>query len=171
MADGGGKAARRIAVLIVAALVPVAGGCSSPTDVTDVQSIMGVAPPVPERPVDVYTRLARTIKTCWFRPGGLMHQGYKFAAEVAPTEKGGKAAIEIFVATPDGERGLRAFAVDMVPSGETGTRLTSSSPRFPGPAGQQMRADVDRWAGGETACAPAAEVWGSDQVAVEAGGE
>lgn len=133
-------------------------GCSTPptSDLSEVSSILAPeSPEVPGRPVEAYTRIARGLKTCWLAPTAPLgvDRAYVFAAEAFPADKGGKAYIVIYERTPDGERGLKAFAVALEPDGEN-SKLGMENFRVAEPFGGQMLADVRRWAGGEAGCTP-----------------
>ena len=117
---------------------------------------------VPGKPVDVYVRLARLAKSCWFTPPAPLGRGYVFTADVSPEAQGGAGSILIFqrdaalAALPPaaGERGQKAFAVSLTPAGE-GTAIGVENAKIPEPFAGRMRADVERWAAGETSCGEA----------------
>ena len=138
-------------------------GCSGgdgPLATGSILALPSSALTVPGKPVDVYVKLARLAKSCWFTPPAPLQQGYVFTAEVSPEHQGGAASIAIFErnATADraseGERGLKAFAVALTPAGE-GTTIGFDTGRLAAPLDRSMRHDIERWAGGETACGEA----------------
>jgi hypothetical protein len=152
---------RPIAPLELAAAVVVLGtlgGCmqaaeeaaSSPGLVEAVQ-MPASGQAVPGKPVDIYVRIARLAKACWFVPPALLQDGYVFTANVAPEDKGGAASIIIHEKTPDGRRGLQAFEIALAPQGEL-TGVSAHNSRIPEPFGSQMVSDVGRWAMGDTTC-------------------
>jgi hypothetical protein len=139
--------------------VALLAGCSTPSsDLSEVSSILAPeSPEVPGKPVEAYTRIARGLKGCWLGPTAPLgiDKAYVFAAEVFPEDKGGKAFIVIYERTPEGTRGLKAFAVALEPDGEN-SKLGMENFRVSEPFGRQMLADVRRWAGGEAGCMPMA---------------
>lgn len=146
------------AVAFAAEALAACGSAPTASDLGEVSSILAPeSPEVPGKPVEAYTRVARGLKGCWLAPTAPLglDKGYVFAAEAAPEDKGGKAFIVIYERTPDGERGLKAFAVALEPDGEN-SKLGTENYRVPEPFGAQMLADVRRWAGGESGCTPMA---------------
>lgn len=147
-----------LSALVIAAAA-LTGCATAPTsDLGEVSSILAPeSPEFPGKPVEAYTRIARGLKSCWLAPTAPLglNKAYVFAAEAEPADKGGKAFIVIYERTPDGERGLKAFAVALEPDGEN-SKLGTENYRVPEPFGGQMLGDVQRWAGGETGCAPMA---------------
>ena len=145
-------------------LLAVLPGCASGTpdaglsDLSEVSSILAPeSPEVPGKPVEAYTRIARGLKSCWLAPTAPLGlaKAYQFAAEAFPADKGGKAFIVIYERTPEGERGLKAFAVALEPDGDN-SKLGVENYRVAEPFGGQMQGDVRRWAGGESGCTPMA---------------
>lgn len=155
-----GRGIAAIAGIGLAALFQ--GGCAAQSD-SDVAAFTFFGSPrtAPGRPVDVYTRVARGLKACWFTPGQPLHEGYLFAADVKPESKGGAATIVIYEETLDKRRGLRAFAMSITPTaGSPGeSQFGLENARIAEPAGARLVTDVERWAGGETSCAPEAGQW------------
>ena len=145
-------------------LVAGLAGCASPlaengdAEATAAFSLPAANQPVPGKPVDNYVRLARLAKACWFVPPALMQSGYVFTAEAKPEQAGGAANIVIYDRTPDGERGLKVFAVSLLPV-DGNTALGMKNYRVPEPFGAQMLKDVERWAQGETTCTTASAPW------------
>ena len=163
----GVQASRAIHILAVAgAMWPlVACGIAPVSDLSEVSSIIAPErPEVPGRPVEAYTRIARGLKSCWLAPTAPLglSKAYIFAAEAFPADAGGKAFIIIYERTPDGRRGLKAFAVALEPDGED-TKLGTENFRVPAPLGGQMLNDVRRWAGGEVGCTPMAPSFAPDE--------
>ena len=117
---------------------------------------------VEAKPVDVYVRVARLGKTCWFTPPAPLSQGFLFTADMSPETKGGAGSIVIYQrdaalaakAPAAGERGLRAFEVSLTPFGE-GTSIGVENARIPEPFAAKMHKDIERWAAGETSCGEA----------------
>lgn len=137
-------------------------GCAAQTD-SDVAAFTFFGSPrtAPGRPVDVYTRVARGLKACWFTPGQPLYEGYLFAADVKPESKGGGATILIYEETLDKRRGLRAFAMSITPAvGSAGkSQFGMENSRIAEPTGARLVTDVQRWAEGETSCTPEAGQW------------
>jgi len=122
----------------------------------------GFSHAVPGKPVDLYVRIARLGKACWFTPPAPLQVGYVFTADVSPESKGGVASIVIYERNKaaargaTGERGLKAFEVTLSPSGE-GTAIGVDNGRIPEAFADRMQRDINRWAAGETSCG--SSVW------------
>jgi hypothetical protein len=139
------------------------------SDLSEVASILAPeSPEVPGKPVEAYTRIARGLKGCWLAPTAPLglSKSYVFAAEAFPADRGGRAFIVIYERTPDGRRGLRAFAVALEPDGEN-SKLGIENARIPEPFGTQIMGDVRRWAGGEAGCVPMAPGFEPEEPAAE----
>ena len=125
----------------------------------------------PGKPVEVYTRLARLAKACWLSAPAPLSEGYLFTAEVSPEGRGGAASIVIFEknASPGipGQRGLVAYSLALMPSGE-GTSIGVENGRIAEGFAAKMHADVERWAAGETGCNEASR-WPTQAGVGEAG--
>ena len=117
----------------------------------------------PGKPVEVYVRLARLAKQCWFLSPAPLQQGYVFAADVSPEARGGTASISIFEHNAvtetgiAGQRGLKAYGISLTPDGDK-TAIGIENGRLPETFDRSMRADIGRWAAGETSCG-AASTW------------
>lgn len=149
-----------VAIGLLSGLAACASGTSNGqlSDLSEVSSILAPgSPEVPGKPVEAYTRIARGLKSCWLAPTAPLGlaKAYVYAAEAFPADKGGKAFIVIYERTPEGERGLKSFAVALEPDGAH-TKLGMENYRVQEPFGGQMLADVRRWAGGEAGCTPMA---------------
>lgn len=163
--------ADRICSHAVAAAVAACLGlsaCASADGSGDVASFtLPGAPTFAGTPASLYIQVGRGAKACWFLPGKPLANGsYLFTADVRPESKGGDAVIVIYERTPGGERGLKAFAIAMARSGETST-VSTENYRIAEPLGAHMRADVERWAAGETGCEPGAVDWQAGEPADE----
>lgn len=147
---------------LAAATAAFVAGCAAQSE-SEVAAFtfFGEAQTAPGRPVDVYTRVARGLKSCWFSPDRPLHQGYLFAADVKPESKGGGATIVIYEETADGRRGLRAFAMSITPAAGTEgeSRYGMENTRIAEPNGAVLMKDVERWAEGETGCTAEAGQW------------
>lgn len=105
---------------------------------------------------EVYSRVARGAKTCWFGPGKPLVKGYVFDGEAASDADGGAAEVSVHVRTPDqpNPRGGKVFIVGIAKVAD-GAKLEMESRRIPDVMAEQMRADVARWAkSGSVECGP-----------------
>jgi hypothetical protein len=153
---------RYIAVALIGLLMASVAGCSTDGSSVGTISLDFGGTRVPGAPVEVYTRIARGAKACWFGAGRPLESGYVFAADVRPEDKGGAAEITIFETAADNKRGLRAFGITIVPpkDGSTGQSLVGpANARLAEPIGDRMRDDTLRWAAGEASCGPSDGVW------------
>ena len=150
-----------VALGLVAACSP--GGCSTGDAAGSISPVIALpifGHTVPGKPVDLYVRIARLAKSCWFAPPAPLQQGYVFTADVSPENRGGAGNITIFqrnAATGrpvEGERGLKAYAIALTPSGE-GTAIAVENTRIAEAFAARMGQDVERWAAGETSCGEA----------------
>ena len=113
------------------------------------------------KPSEVYVKIARLAKACWFAPPAPLQQGYVFTADVSPDSRGGAASIVIFEHNlgqshgANAERGLVAFEVTLSPSGDR-TSIGIENSRIPEAFAERMKSDIERWAAGETACGSSA---------------
>lgn len=113
---------------------------------------------------EIYSRVARGAKTCWFGPGKPLVKGYVFDGESASDADGGAAEVSVHVRTPDqpNPRGGKVFIVSITKEGD-GSKLEMESRRLSDVMAEQMRADVAKWAkAGSAECGaitvPGAEV-------------
>lgn len=141
------------------------GGAPAPEDSPSLAILPAALPvfghTVPGKPSELYTKLGRLAKACWFAPPAPLQVGYVFSADVAPESKGGVASIVIYQHNDGGlhgasaERGLLAFEITLSPSGGK-TVIATGNHRVPEAFAERMTQDVDRWADGETGCAASA---------------
>ncbi|MFN3744284.1 MAG: hypothetical protein ACK4TL_06230 [Hyphomicrobiaceae bacterium] len=96
---------------------------------------------------EIYSRVARGAKACWFGPGKPLEKAFVFEGELAPDSEGGAAEVAVHVRTPDqpSPRGGKVFIVSITREGE-GSSLVAESRRIPETLAHAMRADVARWA-------------------------
>lgn len=96
---------------------------------------------------EIYSRVARGAKACWFGPGKPLEKAYVFEGELAPDSEGGAAEVAVHVRTPDqpNPRGGKVFIVSITREGD-GSSLVTESRRIPETLAHAMRADVARWA-------------------------
>ncbi|MEZ5775321.1 MAG: hypothetical protein R3D33_11650 [Hyphomicrobiaceae bacterium] len=167
---------RGLPVLAAAGLVlagcadaPVPGG--GPAEVSSFLPLAAGAGTVRGSTADVYIQIARGAKGCWFGFEGPLRGTHVYAADLEPADKGGRASIVIYEATPEGQRGLKAFAVDIEPRGGEGSEsaVSRQNLRVPEPLGSSMVADVDRWMTGESGCRPVEAGWEATPSAPVAG--
>lgn len=96
---------------------------------------------------EIYSRVARGAKTCWFGPGKPLVKGYVFDGESASDADGGAAEVAVHVRTPDqpNPRGGKVFIAGITKVAD-GSKIEMESRRIPDALAEQMRADVARWA-------------------------
>jgi hypothetical protein len=96
---------------------------------------------------EIYSRVARGAKACWFGTGKPLESGYVFEGALAPESDGGAAEVAIHVRTPDqpSPRGGKVFIVSITREGE-GASLVTENRRMPDTLAHAMRTDVARWA-------------------------
>jgi hypothetical protein len=104
-------------------------------------------------PTEVYARVARGAMACWFGTDGPLKANYIYHAEAEPPSQGGKAEIVIHEIdrTSENPRGLRAYRIAIVPSGEVSS-LAIENLKLPEPLASSMEKDVHRWAAGGIGC-------------------
>lgn len=105
---------------------------------------------------EIYSRVARGAKKCWFGPGKPLVKDYAFDGEVAPDADGGAAEVAVHVRTPDqpNPRGGKVFIVGITKVAD-GSKIDMESRRIPDAMAEQLRADVARWAKtGSVECGP-----------------
>ena len=105
---------------------------------------------------EIYSRVARGAKTCWFGPGKPLVTGYAFDGESASDAEGGAAEVAVHVRTPDqpNPRGGKVFIVSITKVAD-GSKLEMESRRLSDVMAEQMRANVARWAKtGSVECSP-----------------
>jgi hypothetical protein len=96
---------------------------------------------------EIYSRVARGAKTCWFGPDKPLVKGYVFDGESASDADGGAAEVAVHVRTPDqpNPRGGKVFIVSITKEGD-GSKIEMESRRIPDAMAEQLRANVARWA-------------------------
>lgn len=113
-------------------------------------------------PTEIYTRIARGAVTCWFGAHGSLKSTHVYSAVAKPPSKGGQARILIHKkdnALRD-KRGMRAYAIDIVPEGKT-AKLEIQNAQMGEPRGTELAQDARRWASGQEGCVskPVAVGW------------
>lgn len=152
--EGAGPA-RIGSAVIVCAIALVLGACEG-TGVLKTASLSNL-PTLPtvaayssnhsESTHEIYSRVARGAKTCWFGPGKPLVKGYVFDGEAASDVDGGAAEVAVHVRTPDqpNPRGGKVFIVSITKVADR-SKLEMESRRIPDTMAEQLRADVARWA-------------------------
>lgn len=106
-------------------------------------------------PTEIYRRIARGAVTCWFGAHGPLKTTHIYHAIAKPPSQGGKARILIHKRDDKmrDQRGARAFAIDIVPTGKT-AKLEIQNAMMGEPRGVNMANDARRWASGNAGCTP-----------------
>lgn len=96
---------------------------------------------------EIYMRVARGAKACWFGAGRPLENSYLFEGELASASDGGAAEVAVHIRTPDqpSPRGGKVFIVSITREGE-GSSLVTENRRIPDALAHAMRSDVARWA-------------------------
>ncbi len=136
---------RNCAAVICIAMALAACGAST----TDPIAHTGSAVVIGQKPSEVYTKIARLVRMCWFKPSDPVLSKHVFHA-TAPAD-GTKAVISIYEADNNRSRGRRAYSIEIkrrlkATQIETENRLLSYA------LAQKLTADVNRWSQGNEAC-------------------
>jgi hypothetical protein len=153
----------QLRAIAVACLVPLAlAACGNATELLNTASV----PPLPSLPSlpqsiavtphtsshsesthEIYARVARGAKTCWFGPGKPLVKNYAFDGEAASEADGGAAEVSVHVRAPEqpNARGGKVFVVKITKEAD-GSKLEMENRRIPETMAEQMRADVAKWA-------------------------
>lgn len=161
------KLALKLALVALSALV--ATGCASNVsieqdaaeaaktalDAISLPEISTGPPPIRGTPTEVYRRIAHGAVTCWFGAHGPLRKTHVYHAVAKPPSKGGQARILIHKRDNSlrDKRGARAFAIDVVPAGQTAT-LEIQNALMGEPRGTEMANDARRWAARLEGCSP-----------------
>ena len=96
---------------------------------------------------EIYSRVARGAKACWFGAGKPLEKSYAFDGAAAPEADGGAAEVAIHVRTPEqpNPRGGKVFIVSITKVAD-GSNLVAENRRLPETLAATLRADVARWA-------------------------
>lgn len=96
---------------------------------------------------EIYSRVARGAKSCWFGAGKPLEASHVFEGKLEPESEGGAAEVAVHIRTPDqpNPRGGKVFIVSITKEGE-GSSLVTESRRLPDALANSMRADVAKWA-------------------------
>jgi hypothetical protein len=144
---------RRYRAIIVLGLGSWLAGCGANLLETASLSLRSDASVHDEKPIDLYSKIARGALTCWFGSHGSLKKAHIFHAEAAPEHSGG--AVEIVIHERDqgapSPRALRTYRVTItaLPSG---SRMVAENLKMPDAIAKDMRADLDRWSKGDSSC-------------------
>lgn len=144
--------------LTVCLALLVLAGCGSTTEILKTASVAALPKLPAAAPVtsvssthsegthEIYSRVARGAKACWFGPGKPLVKNYVFEGEVAPEAEGGAAEVAVHIRTPDqpSPRGGKVFIATITKVAD-GSSLVTESRRIPDTMAASMSADVARW--------------------------
>jgi hypothetical protein len=104
---------------------------------------------------DLYARIASGAMSCWFDANGPLKKEYIFHATADAPSRGGKARIVIHRRDPTqpNPRGVRAYLVNIDPTGESSATVKTHNLKMPAVLATTMNADVGRWSKGIQGCA------------------
>ncbi len=132
------------------------GGLFSLPDLSDVK-LPAAAPAEPsritqwkEKPVGVYTVIARQIYSCWLNAKAPKLQNHGLQAEVASGDAD-KATIVIYQKDKEGRRGLQAFRIE-IHSEFSGSSVEAKNRRLDKAQDFAFREDLARWSNGDQQC-------------------
>jgi hypothetical protein len=132
---------------LCAAVPGCAGGPGLPTLGSSISTGTGSG-----SPIEVYTRIARAARACWFGPSGRLSKTHLFHADADPPARGGRVEIAVHERAPQPKPwGLKAFRIGLSESsGQTAVEVENV--RLPEADAQQMREEVFAWAQGQESC-------------------
>ncbi len=112
-------------------------------------------------PVQLYSHIARQVRTCWLNPRDPVLTKHVFRAEAGAGGPSGRATnIEIHEQTRDSKRGLKAFTINFV-AVRDGTQIVAQNHKLSYTLGQKLTADVGYWTQGGPNCNGPAQVSGT----------
>ena len=113
-------------------------------------------PPVVGSATEVYERIGRGAMACWFGADGFLKSTHIYEATAEPASKGGKAEILIRARDTAAEspRGVKAFRITILPSGNEETSVVAENLKLPEPTAARMKKSVTAWSIGEQGCEP-----------------
>lgn len=105
-------------------------------------------------PIDVYSRIARHSRGCWFGADGILDASHVFHADAAPAEKGGRVVVSVHERVVGGKSiwGPRAFEIALSPAGDA-TDVAMQSIKLGGERSSAMSRDVEAWMHDRPSCA------------------
>ena len=138
---------------LLAGVLMACAGCSSTALETASLTLVSDSSVHSDKPVELYSKIARGALGCWFGSQGSLKKTHVFHADVAPETSGGNVEIVLHerddaAASP---RSLRTYRVTVTHSGE-GSRMLVENLKMPEPVAKDMRTDLARWATGNYAC-------------------
>ena len=100
-----------------------------------------------EGTIEIYSRVARGAKACWFGTGKPLEASHVFEGKLEPESEGGAAEVAVHIRTPDqpSPRGGKVFIVSITKEGDS-TSLVTESRRLPDALANSLRAVVAKWA-------------------------
>lgn len=124
--------------------------------------------------IEVYTRVARGVLTCWFGADGPLKARFIYHADAEPASKGGRSEIKIMTRDREAEdpRALRAYRIAIHPS-DGRTRVEIENVRLPEPLAARLKTDVERWSRDEPGCGEGAVTagWSAEDAMPAADGQ
>ena len=112
-------------------------------------------------PVQLYSHIARQVRSCWLNPRDPVLTKHVFRAEAGAGGPSGRATnIEIHEQTRDAKRGLKAFTINFV-AVRDGTQIIAQNHKLPYALGQKLAADVGYWSQGGPNCSGPAQASGA----------
>jgi len=119
----------------------------------DITGAIGTSKSVVKRgsPIELYTLVARGIKSCWFSGDRSDFKKYTFFAETSHNTKTGSAEISIHEFDKNGRRGLKAFEVNFQ-SIDGGTYVAPKNYRLDAATSKQLESAIDRYANSDFTC-------------------
>jgi hypothetical protein len=103
-----------------------------------------------EKPVAVYTKLARQIHTCWLNAAAPKLKDHGFYAEVGAGDSN-EAVINIYKKDQNGKRGLQALRIE-IHGNISGSTVEAKNRRLEKSQEFAFREDLTRWAQGNQNC-------------------
>lgn len=116
-----------------------------------------------DKPIALYSKVARGALQCWFGSHGSLKKTHIFHAEAAPEHSGGM--VEIVIHERDqgapSPRSLRTYRITIAPLAN-GSRMVAENLKMADAVDADMRADLARWSTGNAACSSVgAGGWGA----------
>jgi len=104
-------------------------------------------------PLEVYARIVRHSRGCWFGLDGAIEASHVLHADAAPPEKGGRVVITIHerVVGANTIWGARAFEITLTPSGD-GTDIATENVKLAGERAAAMSGDLEAWMHDKQGC-------------------
>ncbi len=144
---------RRFREIVTLAIAGWLAGCSGTLLETASLSLSADASVHDDKPIDLYSKVARGALTCWFGSQGSLKKTHIFHAEAAPEHSGG--TVEIVIHERDqgapSPRSLRTYRVAITPSAN-GSRMVAENLKMSDAMAKDMRADLARWSTGNSTC-------------------